>query len=140
MTTFTTDTDNNITAFRPRTMPRGRVGESAKPVAERKATDRKRAKGGAPAAKGAPTKGKANKKATPAKNPAQAKKAAKAKETAGPREGSKTAQVVALLQRKNGQHIRHLKRKSGAAGLWGGIGGGGISRPESPAEWLRTGA
>ena len=62
----------------------------------------KKAKAGARAAKGAPAKAKATKKTTAAKNAPKAKKAAKAKEAAGPREGSKTAQVVALLQRKNG--------------------------------------
>jgi hypothetical protein len=62
----------------------------------------KKAKAGARAAKGAPAKAKTTKKTTPAKNAPKTQKTAKAKETAGPREGSKTAQVVAMLQRKNG--------------------------------------
>jgi hypothetical protein len=62
----------------------------------------KKAKAGARAAKGAPAKAKATKKTT------AAKKAAKAKETAGPREGSKTAQVVAMLQRKNGATLSEI--------------------------------
>jgi hypothetical protein len=59
-------------------------------------------RGGAQAVKGAPAKGKASKKATAPKSATQAKKAAKAPKSAGPRESSKTAQVIAMLQRKNG--------------------------------------
>jgi hypothetical protein len=81
------------------------LGEAAKPKDERKA------KGGAPAAKGAPAKAKATKKATGAKKEPKAKKAAKAKESAGPREGSKTAQVVAMLQRKNGATLSEIMDK-----------------------------
>ena len=78
------------------------------PKAERKA------KGGAQAAKGAPAKAKASKKTTPAKNPPKAKKAAKpAKAESGPREGSKTAQVVAMLQRKNGATLEEIMEKMG---------------------------
>ena len=54
------------------------------------------------------------KKATPAKKAAKApQKTAKAKETAGPREGSKTAQVVAMLQRKNGATLAEIMDKMG---------------------------
>jgi len=84
------------------------LGEPPKPQAERKA------KGGAPAAKGAPAKGKATKKATPAKKASKAAKGAKtAKAESGPREGSKTAQVVALLQRKNGATLVEIMEKMG---------------------------
>jgi hypothetical protein len=83
------------------------AAESAKPKAERKA------KGGALAAKGAPAKGKAAKKATPAKNAPKGKKAAKAKGATGPREGSKTAQVVAMLQRKGGATLVEIMEKMG---------------------------
>jgi hypothetical protein len=83
------------------------LGEAAKPKEERKA------KGGAPAAKGAPAKAKATKKATPAKKEPKAKKAAKAQETAGPREGSKTAQVVSMLQRKNGATLSEIMATTG---------------------------
>ena len=83
------------------------LAEAAKPKAERKA------KGGAPAAKGAPAKAKPTKKATPAKKAPKGKKAAKAQETAGPREGSKTAQVVAMLQRKNGATLSEIIDKMG---------------------------
>lgn len=80
--------------------------QSAKPKAERKA------KGGAQSAKGAPAKAKATKKTTPAKNAPKAKKAAKTQQT-GPREGSKTAQIVAMLQRKNGTTLPEIMDKMG---------------------------
>ena len=83
------------------------LSEAAKPKEERKA------KGGAQAAKGAPAKAKASKKATAAKNAPKGKKAAKAQETAGPREGSKTAQVVSMLQRKNGATLAEIMDKMG---------------------------
>jgi hypothetical protein len=73
----------------------------------------KKAKRGAQGAKGAPAKGKANKKTTPAKKAPKAKKAAKTEEAAGPREGSKTAQVVAMLQRKNGATLEEIMDKMG---------------------------
>jgi Protein of unknown function (DUF3489) len=81
----------------------------AAPKAERKP------KGGAQGAKGAPVKGKATKKATPAKKAPKGAKAAKpAKPEAGaPREGSKTAQVVAMLQRKNGATLSEIMEKMG---------------------------
>jgi len=67
----------------------------------------KRAKGGKP-------KAAAPKKTTPAKKAAKTpKKAAKAKESAAPREGSKTAQVVAMLQRKNGATLAEIMDKMG---------------------------
>ncbi|MGA2724196.1 MAG: DUF3489 domain-containing protein [Bryobacteraceae bacterium] len=77
---------------------------------ERRKAERK-AKAGAQAAKGAPAKAKTTKKATAAKNAPKAKKAAKAQEAAGPREGSKTAQVVAMLQRKNGATLAEIMDK-----------------------------
>ena len=77
------------------------LSDGAKPEAEKPKTTKK-AKGGGKAAKGAPAKGKSGKKATPAKNAPKAKKAAKGGE--GPREGSKTAQVVAMLQREERGH------------------------------------
>jgi Protein of unknown function (DUF3489) len=83
------------------------VGDAAKPKEERKA------KGGAPGAKGTPTKTKANKKATTANKALKGKKAAKAQEATEPREGSKTAQVVAMLQRKNGATLSEIMDKMG---------------------------
>ena len=86
----------------------GEAAEPAQPQADKKA------KRGAKAAKGAPAKAKASKKAT------SAKKAVKTHDAAGPREGSKTAQVVAMLQRKNGATLSEIMEKmirSIAAGL-----------------------
>jgi hypothetical protein len=85
---------------------------AAKPEAEAaKPKEQRKAKGSAPAAKGAPAKSKVSKKATAAKKAPKGKKAAKAQETAGPREGSKTAQVVAMLQRKNGATLAEIMEK-----------------------------
>jgi hypothetical protein len=83
------------------------LGETPKPKAERKA------KAGAQAAKGAPAKDKASKKATPAKEAPKGKKAAKIEQSEAPREGSKTAQVVAMLQRKNGATLAEIMDKMG---------------------------
>ncbi len=83
------------------------LGDSPKPKAERKP------KGGAQVPKAAPAKGKATKKATPAKKAPKAKEAAKKQDAAGPREGSKTAQVVAMLQRKNGATLAEIMEKMG---------------------------
>src|SRR5450756_883406 len=83
------------------------LGETARPKAEPKA------KGGARAAKGAPAKDKATKKTTPAKKAPKAKVAATTQEATGPREGSKTAQVVAMLQRKNGATLAEIMGKMG---------------------------
>ena len=55
-------------------------------------------------------KGKAGKKAAPAEAAPKAKKAAKTKGDAGPREGSKTAEVVAMLQRKGGASISEIMK------------------------------
>jgi hypothetical protein len=63
----------------------------------------KSAKGGKPKAPAA---------AMPKKAPAD-KKAPKTPEGASPREGSKTAQVVALLQRKNGATLAEIMEKMG---------------------------
>ena len=88
------------------------LGEAAKPAAEpAKPKEERKAKGGAQAGKGAPAKAKASKKASAAKKAPKGKKAAKAQETAAPREGSKTAQVVAMLQRKNGATLAEIMSK-----------------------------
>jgi len=86
------------------------LGQAAAPA---KPKGNKKAKGNAPAAKAAPAKGKASKKATPAKPAPKAKKSAKKEDSAGPREGSKTAQVVALLHRKNGATLAEIMDKMG---------------------------
>jgi hypothetical protein len=81
------------------------LGEPEKPNPQRKA------KSGAQAAKGAPAKTKAHKKATPAKAPKPPKKAAAKNPEV--REGSKTAQVVAMLQRKGGATLAEIISKMG---------------------------
>lgn len=88
------------------------LGEAADPATEpEKPKATTKAKGRAQAAKGAPAQGKATKTATPAKNAPKGKKAAKARESAAPREGTKTAQVVAMLQRKNGATLVEIMEK-----------------------------
>jgi hypothetical protein len=67
--------------------------------------------------KGAPAKGKSSKQPTPAKKApktprAKAPKPAK-RESGAPREGTKTAQVVALLMRKNGATLSEIMEKMG---------------------------
>jgi hypothetical protein len=90
------------------------LGKAVEPAPEpAKGKAAKKAKGGAKAAKGAPAKAKPTKKAILAKSAPKANKAAKKEESAGPREGSKTAQVVALLQRKNGASLVEIMEKMG---------------------------
>lgn len=97
------------------------VAEQGAPAAPEKApskkgaSQKKSAPKGQKTAKGAKTKAAAPKKETKAsKKAAKApKKAAKAPESAGPREGSKTAQVVAMLQRKNGATLAEVMEKMG---------------------------
>jgi hypothetical protein len=80
--------------------------ESAKPKTERKG------KRGTPAAKGVPAKAKSSQRATQAKKAPKTTKGAKsAKEESGRREGSKTSQVIAMLQRKNGATISEIMDK-----------------------------
>ena len=101
-----------------------RLGESAEPKADQSGEPKpepqaeqpqaeQEAEGGAQAATDAPAKAKAKKKAATAKAAPKGKKAAKAQDTAGPREGSKTAQVVAMLQRKNGATLAEIIDKMG---------------------------
>ena len=92
------------------------LGESAEPQPEPAAKPKaaQKAKGRARAAKGTPAKGKASKKATPAKVAPKAKKAAKPKDAAGaPRDCSKMAAVIALMQRKGGVTISEVMGKMG---------------------------
>jgi hypothetical protein len=83
------------------------VGDPPSETAEPVAT------AGAQAPDVAPAKGKATKKATAAKTAPKGKKAGQGKEAAGPREGSKTAQVVAMLQRKGGATLAEIMEKMG---------------------------
>ncbi len=87
------------------------LGEAAQPETEpAKPKAGKKGKGRARVAHSAPSKGKATKKAAPAKKAPKAKTAAKEKDATGPREGSKTAQVVAMLQRKGGATISEIMK------------------------------
>jgi hypothetical protein len=107
----TVSTPASKPAATPASNAEPKAGQPAKPKTEPKATDGARAaKRGAQAAKGAPTKGEASKKATAPKNAPKGKTAAKVSGAAGPREGSKTAQVVAMLQRRNGATISEIMK------------------------------
>jgi hypothetical protein len=85
------------------------LGETPKPKSDKKA------KGGAQAAKGAPAKTKATKKTTPAKKAPKAKDAAKTQDAAGPREGSKTEQVIAMLNARTVPRARGDHGEDGVA-------------------------
>jgi hypothetical protein len=90
------------------------LGETAKPEAQStQPKAARKAKGGAQAAKGAPASAKATKKATAAKNATKGNRAAKTQEATAPREGSKTAQVLAMLQCKNGATLAEIMDKMG---------------------------
>jgi hypothetical protein len=58
-------------------------------------------------------KSKALRKATAVKNAPKAKQGALASEIAAPRPGSKTAQVVAMLRRKNGATLAEIMETMG---------------------------
>jgi hypothetical protein len=114
MTAENTETTTNIAAVAEQSATVAPETASAKKAASSKKSSpksQKSAKGGAQSAKGTPTKAKATKKATPVTSLPKAKKAAKTQESAGPREGSKTAQVVAMLQRKNGATLAEIMEK-----------------------------
>ena len=93
-----------------------RLGESAEPKAEppSKPKAERKAKGGAKGAKGAPAKAKSGRKAAPAKKAPKTAKAAKAaKPEAGTREGTKTAQLLVMLQRKSGATLSEIMDATG---------------------------
>ena len=84
--------------------------ETQEPKAPTKAKAAKQARRVAPAKPKATKKAKAPKTA---KQAAKAPKKATKPQTEGPREGSKTAQVVAMLQRKNGATLAEIMEKMG---------------------------
>jgi len=92
-----------------------RLGESVEPQSQSEAAAKapvpRKAKRGAQAAQGAPVKGRSGKKAISAKRAPKGQKAAKVRETSSPRAGSKTAQVVAMLQRKGGATLVEIMEK-----------------------------
>jgi uncharacterized protein DUF3489 len=88
--------------------------EPEKAPSKKGASQKKNAPKSQKTAKGAKPKAAPPKKTTPTQKTAKApKKAAKTPESAGPREGSKTAQVVAMLQRKNGATLAEIMEKMG---------------------------
>ena len=66
-------------------------------------------------AKGALPKAKTGQQARAAKNAPQGKKSVKPQEAAALREVSKTAQVVAMLQRKGGATLSEIMQKMGCS-------------------------
>jgi hypothetical protein len=91
------------------------VAEQGAPVAPEKAPSKKAASQKKSAPKAKQGAKKAGPKAKAAKKEAKpaAKKAAKTTESAGPREGTKTAQVIAMLQRKGGATLAEIMEKMG---------------------------
>jgi len=85
--------------------PKG--GKKGKPPAE------PQAKRGARVAQGAPAKGPAAPKATAVKNAPRAKLAAPAPEVGVAERGSKKAEVIAMLRRKNGATLSEIMRTMG---------------------------
>src|ERR1039457_6455993 len=78
------------------------LGEDPKPKVPTKATSAK------PARRVAPSKPKSTKKTTRAKKATKVPKKATKPKADGPHKGTKTAQVVALLQRKNGATLGEI--------------------------------
>lgn len=72
-----------------------------------------KATGRAPSPTGAPAKAKATKKAIAAKKAPKAKTAANKQEAGAPRQGSKMAQAIALMQRKGGVTLSELMKTMG---------------------------
>ena len=97
-----------------------KMGQPEEPKAEHGEQPKreKKAKGRTQSAQKAPAKGKATKKAIAAKNAPKAKTAAKGakptkaakSEASAPREGSKTATIVALLERKGGATLSEIMK------------------------------
>ena len=87
--------------------------QSKSEAAAAKAPVQRKAKRGAPAVQCAPARGRSGKKAISAKRAPKAQKAAKVREPSSPRADSKTAQVVAMLQRKGGATLVEIMEKMG---------------------------
>ena len=101
-----------VKKFKDRKMALTRIWKQLqRPAASSQPKAEEKAKGGAQAAKGAPAKAKATKAATVGKNAPKAKNAASSQEAAAPRQGSKAATVVAMLQRKNGATLNEIAEK-----------------------------
>lgn len=98
MTTTTTDTQETAPAA---------TAATEKPEPPTKATARARKP------RVAPSKAKASKKTTSAKKAAKPAKKAKESKADGPREGSKTEQVLDLLKRPGGTTMKALMKVTG---------------------------
>ena len=92
-----------------------RLDECVAPKSEspEKSPAQRKAKRGVQAAQGAPARGRSGKQASPAKHAPKGKKAAQGREAGAPRTGTKTAQVVAMLQRKGGATLAEIMEKMG---------------------------
>jgi hypothetical protein len=87
------------------------LAEAAQPETEPvKAKPQEKAQSGNQRAKGARVKSKTTNKASRARSAPKAQKAAQEQKTTGPREGSKTAQVVAMLRRKGGATLAEISK------------------------------
>jgi hypothetical protein len=95
------------------------LGEAVKPNPAQPLQPKaaRKAKGGAQSAQGSSTKGKATQKATTATKAPKGKRSAKTQEASAPREGSKTAQVVTMLQRKNGATLAEIMERWAGNGI-----------------------
>jgi hypothetical protein len=89
-----------------------RIWTRIQSLAEPAPKAKQKANVGARAPKGAPTKTAAKRKPAAAKRSQKAKTARKAPATA-PRPDSKTAQVIAMLRRKNGAKLSEIMEKMG---------------------------
>jgi Protein of unknown function (DUF3489) len=89
------------------------VEPQSKPEHAGKVPTQRKAKRSAPAAQGALAKARSGKKAILAKRSPKGQKAAKVRESSSPRAGTKTAQVVAMLQRKGGAILAEIMAKMG---------------------------
>jgi hypothetical protein len=94
-------------AATPAAKPEPKSNKSADPKADTEP------KGGARAAKGAPPNNQTSRKAPPAKAAPKGKKVAQVEEASAPRDGSKMAEVIAMLRRKNGATIIDIMRAMG---------------------------
>jgi hypothetical protein len=102
-----------VVAGPPPLRNRARTSRRRRPPRRRTATQKKGAPKGQKKAKGGKAKAAQTPRRRPGKEGRQGHQGAKAKENAAPREGTKTAQVVAMLQRKNGATLAEIMDKMG---------------------------
>ena len=92
-----------------------RLGESVAPRPESpaKSPAQRKADRGAQAAQSVPARGRSGKRPLRPSTRPRGKKAAQGREAGAPRAGTKTAQVVAMLQRKGGATLAEIMEKMG---------------------------